>query len=810
MAEVQFDSSMALAEDFGTGRCRLSVEVMKKLGLMPGDAITVRFPAKAAEAEKTEVELLCRAWPWPYQYRSTNAACADIRVGAIITTPSDTSTNTQQKKPSSSSPLLLRRWYCGPARVAVAAPGPFPPCSELRLRPIIGGNSSNSSIGSSSGNVSSASSSSMSSVPLPPPEQIRGVLNWALLRGGCTIYPPGVNTAYEIVECKPVLAKCANVAVMNAATKVIVLEDAAKTPKENEGSSSNSSLGGTNNNGDETRSEVCAVGGLDEELNELREAIAAPLLYGDLLGGESGSGSGQDFFARGVLLKGEPGVGKTLMVRSIARECGAKIYVINGPEVVGSRLGESEQALRRIFASALRDATSAQHQQPCVVFIDEIDSLCPARASGAGEGAASGTVHEGRIVTQVVALFDKIRASRHRVVVVAATNRPNAIDPALRRPGRFDLEIEVPVPGPAARADILRVCTRTMPVAPGTDLAGIALRCVGYVGADLAALCREAALAAMREGAPAVGAAHFARAMCAVVPSTRRATAVAGVGGVIWDDIGGLEDVKRELREAIEWPLLRAESLARMGVTPARGILMFGPPGCCKTTLVRAAANSCHASFLSVSGAAIYSPYLGDAEAFMRDLFKRARLAAPAIVFLDEIDSIVGSRTGPGSGARDDVRERVLSTLLNEMDGFERMAGVVVVAATNRVDLLDKALMRPGRFDRTIRVGLPDQDARAQIFRVHTRKMPLDPDTVSLDSLAAQTMLMSGADISCICREAAMCALREDVCRTYTHTHTHTHKHTAAQLHLHLHSIQLVFKYLTVIDKKQKGLRQAL
>lgn len=758
MIEVQFDSSMALEEDFGTGRCRLSVEVMKKLGLMPGDAVTVRFPLKKNVEEKKEEEdvvimeeLLCRAWPWPYQYRTTSAACADFRVATIVGGSGDGKGSAQD--------ACLRRWYCGPAQVAVASPGPFPACSEVRLRPVVNSGSSASTV---------------------PPGQIRGVLSLTLLRQGYTIYPPGVPGAFEVVACKPLLEKCGNIVVMSAGTKVhmeeavAIKESASKKDGEEEskgkGKESNE---GADDDGDEygedsTRSEVCAVGGLDEELNELREAIAAPLLYGDLLGGGGGDGSnsnggggdGSDFFARGVLLKGEPGVGKTLMVRSIARECKAKIYVINGPEVVGSRPGESEQALRRIFAAALRHASS-ERRQPCVIFIDEIDSLCPARVA-AGDGA-SGSVHEGRIVTQVVALFDKIRASRHRVVVVAATNRPNAIDPALRRPGRFDLEMEVPVPGPAARADILRVCTRAMPVAEGTDLAAIALRCVGYVGADLAALCREAALAAMREGAEAVAAPHFARAMCSVVPSTRRATAVAGVGGVTWDDIGGLEDVKRELREAVEWPLLRAESLARMGVTPARGILMFGPPGCCKTTLVRAAANSCHASFLSVSGAAIYSPYLGDAEAFMRELFKRARLAAPAIVFLDEIDSIVGSRTGAGSGSRDDVRERVLSTLLNEMDGFERMAGVVVVAATNRIDLLDKALMRPGRFDRTIRVGLPDQDARAQIFRVHTRKMPLDPETVSLDALAAETMFMSGADISCICREAAMCALREDV-----------------------------------------------
>ena len=747
--EVQFDSSMGMAEDFGTGRCRLSIEAMKKLNVMPGDAITVRFPygKKIVKQEKTEEgekekeesvmteELLCRAWPWPYQYRATTAACADIRVGAVA-----------NGAPGS----LLRRRYCGPAQVAVASPGPFPACSEVRLRPVI-----------NSGSFTSSGSK-------VPPQQVRGVLSLALLREGCTIYPPGVDGAYEVVACKPLVAKCGNVVVMGPGTNVIIEDAVAVTPKhkatKEEDNGANEDDDDDDEGEDTTRSEVCAVGGLDAELNELREAIAAPLLYGDLLGeiGADGaaSGSGSDFFARGVLLKGEPGVGKTLMVRSIARECKAKIYVINGPEVMGSRLGESEQALRRIFAAALRHASS-ERRQPCVIFIDEIDSLCPARAS-AGDGVA-GSVHEGRIVTQVVALFDKIRASRHRVVVVAATNRPNAVDPALRRPGRFDLEMEVPVPGPAARADILRVCTRTMPIAEGTDLAGIALRCVGYVGADLAALCREAALAAMREGAEAVAAHHFARAMCSVVPSTRRSTAVAGVGGVTWDDIGGLEDVKRELREAVEWPLLRAESLARMGVTPARGILMFGPPGCCKTTLVRAAANSCHASFLSVSGAAIYSPYLGDAEAFMRELFKRARLAAPAIVFLDEIDSIVGSRTGSGSGSRDDVRERVLSTLLNEMDGFERMAGVVVVAATNRVDLLDKALMRPGRFDRTIRVGLPDQDARAQIFRVHTRKMPLDPETVSLDALAAETMFMSGADISCICREAAMCVLREDV-----------------------------------------------
>ncbi|KAH3756901.1 AAA family ATPase [Pelomyxa schiedti] len=488
----------------------------------------------------------------------------------------------------------------------------------------------------------------------------------------------------------------------------------------------------------------------------VREAVSLPLRFPEIFS------SLNIHSPRGILLKGEPGVGKTLLVNFIAHEFGATLYTINGPELYSSFIGDSEKALKAVFDKALDTAHTSSASgsfTPCIIFIDEIDSLCPTRSLESGQ--------ESRVVTQLVSCMDTISNSADHVVVLAATNRPNAIDPALRRPGRFDRELEIPVPDTSEREKILSVHTRQMPLQRDVHLTEIAKDCVGYVGADLASLCREAAILAIKEAAktsnpdPSVSASHFSAALKLVPPSTQRSTFVSDLDVVTWSDIGGLEDVKRELHEAIELPLLHPEVFTRFGISPAKGVLLHGPSGCAKTTLVKAAANSSKVSFLSISGAAIYSPYLGDAEQTVRETFKRARLGAPAILFFDEIDAIVGQRDTLGSH-RDSVKERVLSTILNEMDGIEKLCGVLVVAATNRPDLLDKALLRAGRFDRHVAVPLPDEATRQAILRVHTRKMPLAPD-ITLNSFATASEGMSGAEIAALCREAAMESLRENI-----------------------------------------------
>ena len=807
------DASALRVLDAGTGRVRLPLAVMARLDVLPGDCVLLACTAPCAPWR-----VLGRAWPWPAQYTATDAAAADVRVvlppaaaPLARTTLAELARQTGLRlgaqdgaaatATGDSSPEALLPPRTGTVRVV--ARGPFPACTALALAP-----------------ATARTAAFVQEEPQAAGAAVRALLRTVVVAPRALVLVPCLAASvHPAAPAAPSLvfavvaagtARTAalapgTVAVVTASTAVSfapalapAVAAAADTPAPPSPSSEQ------------------AVGGLSAELQTLREAVSATLAGDESgSGGSDGSSDGDDdLFARGILLKGEPGVGKTLMVREVARECDARVFAINGPEVIGSRVGESEDALRRIFASALA-AAAKQHstsdereeqeeqeeeeqegetkgaskkKKPVIIFIDEIDSLCPARAKdGAAGGVGGGSLVEGRVVAQVVSLFDRVRRARYRVVVVAATNRANAIDSALRRPGRFDLEIDVPVPSLAARRDILRVCTARMPLvtasadaSPATtttdegqqqqqpqqpvDLDDIAARCVGYVGADLAALCREAALAAIRAGCRAVGHADFVAAMRRVTPSTRRnRDAVGERAPTTWDDIGGLAAVKQELREAIEWPLQHAADLARMGVRPPRGVLLHGPPGSGKTTLVRAAANACHASFFSVSGASVYSAYLGDAEAAVRRLFRRARTSTPAIVFIDEIDAIMGSRGGSGGGGSDEVRERVLSTLMNEMDGVEALRGVLVVAATNRPDLLDDALLRAGRFDRRIYIGAPDLAACEQILRIHARRIPLDA-TVDLAAVARRVVGCSGSDLACICREAAMASLRENVC----------------------------------------------
>ena len=497
------------------------------------------------------------------------------------------------------------------------------------------------------------------------------------------------------------------------------------------------------------------IGGLDEELEQVREMIELPMRHPELfqqLGIEP---------PKGVLLQGPPGTGKTLMARAVANEIDAYFTDISGPEIMSKYYGESEEQLREVFEEA-------EENSPAVVFIDEIDSIAPKR------GETSGDV-ERRVVAQLLSLMDGLE-ERGQVIVIGATNRVDALDPALRRGGRFDREIEVGVPDKEGRKEILQVHTRGMPLAEGIDLDEYAENTHGFVGADIEQLAKEAAMNALRRIRPEldleeeeidaetlerleVVADDFTSALKGIEPSALREVFVE-VPDVTWEQVGGLGDTKDRLRETIQWPLEYPEVFDQMDIEAAKGVLLYGPPGTGKTLLAKAIANEAQSNFISIKGPELLNKYVGESEKGVREVFEKARSNAPTVVFFDEIDSIAGERgrTTGDSG----VGERVVSQLLTELDGLEALEDVVVIATTNRPDLIDQALLRPGRLDRHINVPIPDGDARRKIFEVHTRDKPL-ADGVDLDDLAAQTDGYVGADIEAVCREASMIATREFV-----------------------------------------------
>ncbi|EPS70134.1 hypothetical protein M569_04625, partial [Genlisea aurea] len=499
-----------------------------------------------------------------------------------------------------------------------------------------------------------------------------------------------------------------------------------------------------------------AVAGNGEALKTLRQFVSYPYLYSRearILGLK---------WPCGLILYGPPGTGKTSLVRAVVRECDAHLILISQQSVQRSHAGECEKILREAFHDA---ASRAKSGKPSVIFIDEIDVLCPKWDSRREQ--------ENRITAQIGMLMDSTKsmatASGSRVLVVASTNKVDAIDPALRRAGLFDAEIEVSVPDKVERVSILKLYTKKLPLDPTVNIETIAASCNGFVGADLEALCREAADSAFEKSSrlDPDGSRSFVvtnedwdRARSIVGPSITRGVAVE-VPEVSWEDIGGLRDVKKKLQQAVEWPFKHSEAFSRLGVSPVRGILLHGPPGCSKTTLARAAACGSQASFFSLSGADLYSKYVGEGEALLRNTFRKASLAAPSIIFLDEAD-VVAARRVESSSTSSTVGERLLSTLLTEMDGLEQTKGILVLAATNRPHTIDGALMRPGRFDLVLYVPPPDLDARLDILRVHTRRMKLDSD-VDLGRIAAKTELYTGAELAGLCSETATAALREDM-----------------------------------------------
>ena len=497
------------------------------------------------------------------------------------------------------------------------------------------------------------------------------------------------------------------------------------------------------------------IGGLKNEVQKVREMIELPLRHPEIfdrIGIEA---------PKGVLLHGPPGTGKTLLAKAVANETNANFYSISGPEIMSKFYGESEERLREVFKEAEENA-------PSIIFIDEIDSIAPKREEVSGDV-------EKRVVSQLLTLMDGIK-SRGKLVVIGATNRPNAIDPALRRPGRFDREIDIGIPDEQGRLDILLIHSRGMPLTEDVNLESIAKVTHGFVGADLEALSKEAAMRSLRRILPEINLEQpkipaeilnkikitkqdFDEALRDVQPSAMREVLVQRPN-VGWEDIGGLEQVKEELAEAIEWPLKHADLFAEANVEPPKGLLLYGPPGTGKTMIAKAVAATSEANFISIKGPELISKWVGESEKGVREVFRKARQAAPCVIFFDELDAIAPRRSGSEGDAH--VTERVISQMLTEIDGLEDLKGVVVIGATNRPDIIDEALLRPGRFDRILEVPAPDKGARKQIFSIHTKKKPLDSD-VNLDKLVETTEGMTGADIAALVNAAAMSAIKEYV-----------------------------------------------
>ena len=495
------------------------------------------------------------------------------------------------------------------------------------------------------------------------------------------------------------------------------------------------------------------IGGLEDEIMKIREMIELPLKHPELF-----ERLGIDP-PKGVLLYGPPGTGKTLIARAVANESGASFFTINGPEIMSKFYGQSEENLRRTFEEADKNA-------PSIIFIDEIDAIAPKREEVHGEV-------ERRVVSQLLTLLDGLKG-RGKIIVIGATNRPDSLDPALRRPGRLDREIEIGVPDRKGRKEILQIHTRGMPLAKDVNIDELADVTHGFVGADLAALAREAAMSALRRYLPKIDLDKpipteilkemmvkmddFKEALKSVEPSALREVMVE-IPRVKWEDVGGLHEVKQRLIEAAEWPLKNPKVFKKIGIRPPKGILLYGPPGTGKTLLAKAVATESQANFLSIKGPEIFSKWVGESEKAIRELFKKAKQTAPSIIFLDELDSLA-PRRGSYEGSR--VTETVVNQLLTSIDGLEQLRDIVVIGATNRPDIIDSSLLRPGRFDELIFVGPPDKEARMEIFKIHTSKMPLAKD-VNIEELADLTEGYVGADIEGICREAGMMALRENI-----------------------------------------------
>jgi transitional endoplasmic reticulum ATPase len=534
------------------------------------------------------------------------------------------------------------------------------------------------------------------------------------------------------------------------------------------------------------------IGGIRNEVAKVREMIELPLRHPELfkrLGVEA---------PKGVLLHGPPGTGKTLLAKAVANETNASFYTIGGPEIMSKYYGESEEKLRNIFEQAEKNA-------PSIIFIDEIDSIAPKREEVSGEV-------ERRIVAQLLSLMDGM-STRGKVVVIGATNRVNAVDPALRRPGRFDRELEIGVPDRDGRLEILQIHARGMPLAKDVDLEKLADISHGFVGADLQALSKEAAIRALRRVLPQIDLSSesipsetlrkiivtmqdFTDVIKEMEPSAMREVFVE-IPNVKWDDIGGVPSIKEELQEAVEWPLKYQGLFTFVDAAPPKGILLYGPPGTGKTLMAKAAANESEANFISIKGPELLSKWVGESEKGVREVFRKARQAAPCLIFFDEIDAIAPTRGGDFGDSN--VTERVISQLLTELDGLEILTNVVVIAATNRPDIIDPALLRPGRFDRLLYVSPPDRESRLQILRIHTKNKPLSED-VNLEQLAELSEGYTGADISSMSSAAVMLALRKHIVKYRDPDDAEKH---AKELKVHMQEFEDAMKKIRPLSSQE-------
>jgi transitional endoplasmic reticulum ATPase len=567
--------------------------------------------------------------------------------------------------------------------------------------------------------------------------------------------------------------------IINDATKVTVSEDSAKAVQATQ-------------EGKVPSITYEDIGGIRNEIAKVREMIELPLRHPELfkrLGVEA---------PKGVLLHGPPGTGKTLLAKAVANETNANFYSIGGPEIMSKYYGESEEKLRNVFDQAEKNA-------PSIIFIDEIDSIAPKREEVSGEV-------ERRIVAQLLSLMDGLK-SRGKVVVIGATNRVNAIDPALRRPGRFDRELEIGVPDREGRLEILQIHTRGMPLAEDVNLEKLADISHGFVGADLQSLSKEAGIRSLRRILPNIDLSSesipsdilrkiivtmndFMDVIKEMEPSAMREVFVE-VPDISWDDIGGLESIKQEMQEAVEWPLKYQEIFTFADAMPPKGILLYGPPGTGKTLMAKAAANESEANFISIKGPELLSKWVGESEKGIREIFRKARQAAPCIIFFDEIDAIAPRRGGDFGDSH--VTERVISQLLTELDGLEVLTNVVVIGATNRPDIIDAALLRPGRFDRLLYVPPPDRDSRIQIMNIHLKKKPL-ADNVNIEKLADQAEGYTGADIASLSSAAVMLALREHVSKYKDPKEAEEHK---KELKIHMTHFESAMKKIRPLSSQE-------